>query len=712
MQWYRLCVLFFCISVAYADPNMSENLFDMDIESLSQIKVSDNSITLIGVDRKYIPSMVTTITQEDIKNSGARSLDELLEIYVPDMAYMFKVDGNQMGIDGIISDRNNKILLTLNGKVLNIKGTDGGAVAERWLSMLGDIEEIQVISGPGSVIYGPGAIAGVINIKTFNADTFDGLVSTVKLGYGENFGSVDVKYGTKFENGMGLFVYAGIDRYRGIDKKNVVNKFAFDYPQKDIYAYRNFGHPLVNLNGAYEGQQRKKIYVELNGENFSFWSRYVKGGLAIPSYQQFYIFLNPEEMIKTGSENDQWSNSFTYQQQFDDVTIEYALSYIRSELEKRIRFDPSHVKPKKQNEEITDFKILTTYEADAVNTYALGIEYSYNRFLHYQNNFVPFYNEARSWHTGLFSLYGEMHRTDGQFETMADVRLDKHTYTDNMFSYRFAEVYKMDIHNTLKANYSHSVRHMDEIDMYRQVMETKQHPDIESIDRIELIYNYDTSHWNNYVRCNYNVHDIIAYNGDIRQTTAIGKTTFYTIEGKMEYSGEHYRLSLSHTYTSLIDFKITDSIPIQNISAAAYGYGNDFANWHNNITKLRFSYQYDEALQFFGSLRVFWGIPGAVDMADYNKNTFSPAGSMKYQVNFPYYKLPVYENDTKAFGFNAYLNLSLVYKIDDQTTLYLHGYNLLGLFDKDINKRNYFQTTSNYLDETPAVAVSLEYKFY
>lgn len=711
IRWYRLGVFLLCVSVAYPDSNISENLFNLDIESLSQIKVSDDSITLIGVDRKYVPSMVTTITQDDIKNSGARSLDELLEIYVPDVAYMFKVDGNQLGIAGIISDRNNKILLTLNGKVLNIKGTDGGAVAERWLSMLGDIEEIQVISGPGSVIYGPGAIAGVINIKTFNADTFDGLVSTVKAGYGENFGSVDVKYGTKFENGMGLFVYAGIDRYRGIDKKDVINKFAFDYPKKDIYAYRNFSHPLVDLNGAYEGQQRKKLYMEFSGENFSLWSRYVKGGLKIPTYQQFYIFLNPEDMIETGSENEQWSNNFTYRQQLDDLTVEYVLTYIRSELKKRNQYnsDLSVGKEKKQNEDITDFKILATYEAETDSTYALGVEYSYNRFLHYQNDFVPFFNKTHSWHTGLFSLYGEMHRIDGQFETTADLRLDKHTYTDNLFSYRVSEIYKIDRHNTLKVNYSHSVRHMDEIDMYRQVSETHQDPNTESIDRIETIYSYDVAHWSNYFKCNYNIHDIIAYNGSLRQTNAIGTAKFYTIEGNIEYRQESYRLSLSHTYTSLIDFKTIGTVPMQNISAAPYGYGNDFANWHNHITKLRFSYLYDESLSFLGSLRLFWGMPGAIDMADYNKNTFPLSDTVD---DAKYYRLPVYKNNTKAFGFNAYLNLSFIYKIDDQTTLYLHGYNLLGLFDKDINKRNYFQSTSNYLDEAPAAVVSLEYKFH
>ena len=100
-------------------------------------------------------------------------------------------------------------------------------------------------------------------------------------------------------------------------------------------------------------------------------------------------------------------------------------------------------------------------------------------------------------------------------------------------------------------------------------------------------------------------------------------------------------------------------------------------------------------------------------MADYNKGNFSPVNpSDPTTPNYSYYQLPVYDNNTKAFGTSAYLNMSLQYKFNKKATVYLHGYNLLGLFDKDINKRNYFQTTSNYFDEEPAVALSVNYKLY
>ena len=228
-----------------------EDLLQLNLEDLEQIQTADTSSTLIKTSRKLSPSIVTTITQKEIRESGARTLDELLEIYVPDLAYMYKVDGNQIGIGGIISDRNNKILLLVNGRVMNVKGRDGGAITERFFPLLGDIKEVQVISGPGSMIYGAGAIAGVISITTFDPDTFKGLQSSAALGYGENFGYVDLKYGKKFSDGTGVFIYAGIDRYNGIDDDDVINKFAFSYHSRrqNIVAYEKYPKPTVHLNG-------------------------------------------------------------------------------------------------------------------------------------------------------------------------------------------------------------------------------------------------------------------------------------------------------------------------------------------------------------------------------------------------------------------------------------------------------------------------------
>ena len=704
---YLFALLFLLLGTSLVGAQKS--LLQLDLEDLAQIQTADTASTLIKTQKKLSPSIVTTITQEQIQESGARTLDELLEIYVPDVAYMYKVDGNQLGIGGIISDRNNKILLVINGRVMNIKGRDGGAISERFFPLLGDIKKVQVISGPGSVIYGPGAIAGVISITTFDSKSFQGLQSNAALGYGENFGYIDLKYADRFSNDIGLFVYAGIDRYNGIDRDDVTNKFAFSYPDRDITAYEKYPRPTVNLNGWYKEKNRKKLHLELEKGDLKFWSRYTVSSLAIPTYQNFYISI-PDELKDTGMENDQWCSMLSYEQNFSKLQLDYSLSYLHSELERRIRTS----KQKKLNEENINAKILATYSYSDSAEYAVGTEYTKNRFIDYQNRFIPLFRTPASWNTELFSLYGEAkNRLSHNIITLFDARVDKHTYTNTLFSGRAAGIYTITKEDILKLNYSHSTRHADEIDLYRQYHEENKKPDIESIDRVELIYNKSVQHWDNSLRATYNIHDIVAYNNTIYKTAYLGTAKFYTIEAALNYKNDTYAFNLSHVYTSLLNFTLSDSkATIQSVSANPYGYGRNFAEWHNHITKLRFSYNYNKKLKFLSSLRVFWGIKGAKDMADYNMATSSSTTSNTYIPNYAYYKLPIYDNDTSAFGVSAYFNLSLRYRYNKQTTLSLHGYNLLGLFDEDINKRNYFQTTSNFFDEAPALSLSLNYKFF
>jgi hypothetical protein len=95
---------------------------------------------------------------------------------------------------------------------------------------------------------------------------------------------------------------------------------------------------------------------------------------------------------------------------------------------------------------------------------------------------------------------------------------------------------------------------------------------------------------------------------------------------------------------------------------------------------------------------------GAQDMSDYNIDT-NGATDRKYI-------LPYYEDDnTRAYEESIYLNTALIWKYNKSTTISLNAYNILGLFDEDYNKRNFFQTTSQYTDAAPSLSVGLNYKF-
>ena len=132
-------------------------------------------VTVLEVTRTEDPitdvtRSISVITQENIKNSTARYVPELLKskagIVVTDTT------GNPKGMTvdirgfGDTADRN--VLVLVDGRRTNpmdISGPDWAAIP------LETVERIEIIRGPSSVLYGDNAAGGVINIVTKKAGT-------------------------------------------------------------------------------------------------------------------------------------------------------------------------------------------------------------------------------------------------------------------------------------------------------------------------------------------------------------------------------------------------------------------------------------------------------------------------------------------------------------------------------------------------------------
>ena len=130
-------------------------------------------------------------------------------------------NGTRFGWRGIVSDRNFKYLLLVNGRCLNDRAIDGvkGEI-DQW--NLEDIHRIEIIRGPGSVTYGPGAIGGVINITTKTSKTFQGSRSGV--------------IGEPMYGGVGAFVERG---YLSRDEEYGIYGFA-SFQSTNGYADPNY----------------------------------------------------------------------------------------------------------------------------------------------------------------------------------------------------------------------------------------------------------------------------------------------------------------------------------------------------------------------------------------------------------------------------------------------------------------------------------------
>ena len=163
-------------SVLAAQEEYSDDLLALSWEELTQVKVIIASGTEQTLEKA--PATVTVITADEIKNTGAVNLTEVLET-IPGI----HINTNSFGNRPLVHMRGTGSFQTL----LMINGNDTRdlmwAFGIFWKGIpVSAIERIEVIRGPGSALYGADASAGVINVITKTAGKITDTEAGLRVG--------------------------------------------------------------------------------------------------------------------------------------------------------------------------------------------------------------------------------------------------------------------------------------------------------------------------------------------------------------------------------------------------------------------------------------------------------------------------------------------------------------------------------------------------
>lgn len=166
-------VLVFHAAVVAQDLDSLTNLNAFTAESDLQKMLNKNvSVSSKNLTTRETPGIISVITSEEIQNSGARDMIDVLRL-VPG----FDVSQDLQFVIGL-SLRGNwanegKVLILLDGQPFNELLYQSVALGNRFA--VDAIEKIEIIRGPGSAQYGGSAEYGVINIITKAASTLNGI---------------------------------------------------------------------------------------------------------------------------------------------------------------------------------------------------------------------------------------------------------------------------------------------------------------------------------------------------------------------------------------------------------------------------------------------------------------------------------------------------------------------------------------------------------
>ncbi len=706
------------------------DFLEMTIEDLLNVRVvSAGSLT--KAQRRLAPATVTTITREDIKSCRARSLNQLLDTYVPNLQMIrHHWEAKHLGLRGVINDAEAKYLLLVNGKVMNER-THCGVLSERDLSMLGDIHHIDIVRGPGSAVYGPGAVSMVINIVTDGIETFKGQTFTARAGAIESFYSFEVKLARSRENG-GLFVFLGADYYKGADQEEAPLVYGTDFDDfwgTPVEGGEPFEQKINNDGQTYRDKPRIKAHLQYTIGNLETWVRYTRGG-ELFSFAQDNLarwpygwmdswaeetYLSYDDFVLPGYGYQQITTQAKYQHQLNDyLDICYILNYDLFDFE-RSSFDSkasSHW-PLSHREDEYQAKVLASWTGLENHQVAFGTEISYEQYglssLGFPDDQTvlspyvppPYDSQSPQWTTRTLSLFSEHQWSiSDRLTSFTSSRLDKNTYTNWLVSPRLTLVYAPSSGNTIKSTAAKSLRMTLAEEMRWAVDHGKETSEPEEAICFEI--RYERQQTPNLLLSTGVFHldlDIISWDpGDWGENNAktdkVGKIRQAGCEFELLYKTNRTQLALSHGFTKLIDFKQLNNANTL-LTAELYGYGDDLANWSNHVTKFTMNYAMKERWEANGSARIYWGFPGARDFAEYLTDNASP--------------ISLESGYDQPFGASVYLDAGISYNFTPQMALALRGYNLMGLLDLKYNKMLYgFNSYADYRAFAPSIGLSIE----
>lgn len=237
-------------------------LDQLSLGDLLTMKITTGSFLELELTKSALS--MTIISREMVRTSSARNMSELLEIYVPGFVYNInKYIGAVWNMRGVSNDRNTKIVYCVNGHKLNTQARNG-AEGETTLGLLSDIERVEVLRGPAGLVYGSGAMAGIVNVVTRKGEG-NKSSATITAG-GDGSKSIEANLYGNPRDGVSFAANAGFKESDGFarGKTRIYSRMG----SSSSAPAANLGVPSDGRTGSTDGNW--KIAADLTVKKFNF----------------------------------------------------------------------------------------------------------------------------------------------------------------------------------------------------------------------------------------------------------------------------------------------------------------------------------------------------------------------------------------------------------------------------------------------------------
>ncbi len=208
---YRLSLLSLLLVAAWAPPALAKvDLTELSLEQLLDEEIV--SASRVSQKASDAPSAITVLRKEDFRAYGWRTLAEALN----SVRGFLTTNGDEytyVAVRGFATpgDYNSRLLLMIDGIRSNGPVYDQAYVGQEFPLDLDLIERIEIVRGPGSMVYGGNALFGVINVITKAGKDIGGVEVAASAGSFDTR-SARLSFGKQLDNDADLLLSAsGLD---------------------------------------------------------------------------------------------------------------------------------------------------------------------------------------------------------------------------------------------------------------------------------------------------------------------------------------------------------------------------------------------------------------------------------------------------------------------------------------------------------------------
>lgn len=369
LHLFILILIFPCYFTAHSqeiDSTSAINLFELSLEDLMNIEIV--SAVRQNQNISDAPSIVSVITENQIKERGYLSVDEALNSIagLDVITDHFQPNLGIRGINGGLRSWSRLVKVMIDGQNVSFRSSADNFL-DASLIPIEAIEKIEVIRGPNSALFGKNAFLGVVNIITKSGSTLkNSSISNylAEINKNSSFG-LSAVWGGKKENFDFIFAssYSQTD-HSGLIPENVPGRTI--YTDQDV-SVKNESYPLsVFTKLSFEKEDIGKFVFDANQQIINSNAEFLDWGTL--THNNKISLFNSYERI-------------TYTKDFlENLNTNVSVSHSTGKPYKHeildTDSDPSEWIERDVSYSGYDISGNVSYNLDEINNFTLGLDYT------------------------------------------------------------------------------------------------------------------------------------------------------------------------------------------------------------------------------------------------------------------------------------------------------------------------------------------------